>query len=68
MKQFAAEGMTMVVVTHEMGFAAHAADRVAFLEKGRLVACLPPAEIFSDVPADPRIRSFLQTYRERNVV
>ena len=68
MKQLAAEGMTMVVVTHEMGFAAHAADRVAFLEKGRLVACLPPAEIFCEAPADPRIRSFLQTYRERNVV
>lgn len=68
MKQLAAEGMTMVVVTHEMGFAAHAADRVAFLEQGRLVACLPPAEIFSEIPADPRIRSFLQTYRERNVV
>jgi polar amino acid transport system ATP-binding protein len=55
-------------VTHEMGFAAHAADRVAFLEKGRLVECLPPAEIFCESPADPRIRSFLQTYRERNVV
>ena len=68
MKQLAAEGMTMVVVTHEMGFAAHAADRVAFLEKGRLVECLPPAEIFCESPADPRIRSFLQTYRERNVV
>ncbi len=68
MKQMAAEGMTMVVVTHEMGFAAHVADRVAFLDKGRLVACVPPAEIFSAEPADPRIRAFLQTYRERNVV
>ena len=68
MKQLAAEGMTMVVVTHEMGFAAHVADRVAFLDKGRLVACVPPAEIFGAEPADPRIRSFLQTYRERNVV
>ena len=68
MKQMAAEGMTMVVVTHEMGFAAHVADRVAFLDKGRLVACVPPKEIFGEEPADPRIRSFLQTYRERNVV
>jgi len=64
----AAEGMTMVVVTHEMGFAAHVADRVAFLDQGRLVACLPPAEIFGRDPSDPRIHSFLQTYRERNVV
>jgi polar amino acid transport system ATP-binding protein len=68
MKRMAAEGMTMVVVTHEMGFAAHAADRVGFLENGRLVACVPPAEIFGEAPPDPRIRSFLQTYRERNVV
>jgi polar amino acid transport system ATP-binding protein len=68
MKQMAAEGMTMVVVTHEMGFAAHVADRVAFLDKGRLVTCAPPSEIFGSDPADARIRSFLQTYRERNVV
>jgi ABC-type polar amino acid transport system ATPase subunit len=68
MKRLAAEGMTMVVVTHEMGFAAHVADRVAFLDQGRLVACVPPGEIFGADPADPRIKSFLQTYRERNVV
>lgn len=68
MKQMAAEGMTMVVVTHEMGFAAHVADRVAFLDKARLVACVPPEEIFGADPADERIRTFLQTYRERNVV
>jgi polar amino acid transport system ATP-binding protein len=68
MKEMAAEGMTMVVVTHEMGFAAHVANRVAFLDKSRLVACLPPAEIFGRDPADARIGSFLQTYRERNVV
>lgn len=68
MKQMAAEGMTMVVVTHEMGFAAHAADRVAFLDAGRLVACVPPAAIFGPNPPDQRIQSFLQTYRERNVV
>ena len=68
MKEMAAEGMTMVVVTHEMGFAAHVANRVAFLDQGRLVACLPPTEFFAREPADERIRSFLQTYRERNVV
>ncbi|WP_346900570.1 amino acid ABC transporter ATP-binding protein [uncultured Roseibium sp.] len=68
MKEMATEGMTMVVVTHEMGFAAHVADRVAFLDAGRLVTCAPPADIFSRDPDDDRVRSFLQTYRERNVV
>lgn len=68
MKKMAAEGMTMVVVTHEMGFAANVADRVAFLDKGRLISCVPPSEVFGSKPADPHIRSFLQTYRERNVV
>ena len=65
MKRLAAEGMTMVVVTHDMGFAAHVADRVAFLERGELVASGSPAEIFAD-PRDERIRSFLQSYHERN--
>lgn len=68
MRGMAKEGMTMVVVTHEMGFAAHVADRVAFLDHGRLVTCVAPAEMFGREPADPRVRSFLQTYRERNVV
>jgi polar amino acid transport system ATP-binding protein len=68
MRAMAKEGMTMVVVTHEMGFAAHVADRVAFLDHGRLVTCVPPAEIFAREPDDARVRSFLQTYRERNVV
>lgn len=68
MKEMAAEGMTMVVVTHEMGFAAHVADRVAFLDAGRLVACVPPKDLFGREPDDPRVRTFLQTYRERNVV
>ena len=68
MKELAGEGMTMVVVTHEMGFAAHVAGRVAFLDEGRLVCCVPPKEIFGRDPADERVRAFLQTYRERNVV
>jgi len=68
MKGMAREGMTMVVVTHEMGFAAHVADRVAFLDQGRLITCEPPSQIFGRDPADSRLRSFLQTYRERNVV
>lgn len=68
MKEMANEGMTMVVVTHEMGFAAHVADRVAFLDAGRLVACVPPKDLFGREPDDQRVRTFLQTYRERNVV
>lgn len=65
MKQLAAEGMTMVVVTHEMGFAAHVADRVVFMERGEIVASGSPREVF-DAPSDPRLASFLQGYRERN--
>ena len=65
MKQLATEGMTMVVVTHEMGFAAHVADQVAFMERGELVSAAPPSQIFG-APADERIRSFLRSYHERN--
>ena len=65
MKALAAEGMTMVVVTHEMGFAAHVADRVAFMEKGELVAVDVPDRILHQ-PEDPRIQAFLRTYHERN--
>ncbi|WP_417256459.1 amino acid ABC transporter ATP-binding protein [Celeribacter halophilus] len=65
MKQLAAEGMTMVVVTHEMGFAAHVADRVVFMERGEIVATGSPRDVFNN-PTDPRLASFLQGYRERN--
>ena len=65
MKTLAAEGMTMVVVTHEMGFAAHVADQVAFMEKGELVGVDAPSRILHH-PADLRIQSFLRTYHERN--
>ena len=65
MKTLAAEGMTMVVVTHEMGFAAHVADRVAFLEQGSLVAVDTPDAILNR-PEDRRIQGFLRTFHERN--
>ncbi|MDB6176460.1 amino acid ABC transporter ATP-binding protein [Paracoccus sp. Z330] len=65
MKTLASEGMTMVVVTHEMGFAAHVADQVAFLEGGELVAVDTPSTILHH-PRDARIRAFLRTYHERN--
>ncbi|MBO9456054.1 amino acid ABC transporter ATP-binding protein [Paracoccus sp. R12_1] len=65
MKTLAGEGMTMAVVTHEMGFAAHVADQVAFMEAGELVAVNSPDAILHN-PSDPRISDFLRTYHERN--
>ncbi|MDX8481079.1 amino acid ABC transporter permease/ATP-binding protein [Mesorhizobium sp. VK24D] len=51
-------GMTMIVVTHEMGFARKVADQVAFMDEGRIVEVGPPAEIF-DRPKSPRLKQFL---------
>jgi polar amino acid transport system ATP-binding protein len=65
MKELAREGMTMVVVTHEMGFAAQVADRVVFIDKGEIAVSGPPEEIFRN-PAQPRLRQFLQNYLDRN--
>jgi polar amino acid transport system ATP-binding protein len=59
MRELAREGMTMVVVTHEMGFAREVADRVVFMESGEIVLQGPPAELFSD-KAPERICRFLQ--------
>jgi glutamate transport system ATP-binding protein len=58
MVELAAEGTTMVVVTHEMGFARSAADRVVFLADGRIVEEGPPASFFSN-PTTDRARDFL---------
>ena len=58
MKELAAEGMTMVVVTHEMGFAREVADRVLFMDAGRLVEEGTPEEIFT-TPKHPRLQDFL---------
>ena len=58
MKELAQEGMTMVVVTHEMGFAREMADRVIFMADGRIVEEGSPQEIFSS-PSQPRTRDFL---------
>jgi len=54
----AAQGMTMVVVTHEMGFARRVADKVAFMDGGVVVEAGPPGQIF-DSPTSPRLRQFL---------
>ena len=58
MKDLAQEGMTMVVVTHEMGFAREVGDRVLFLDGGVLVEQGPPEKIFDD-PQEERTRAFL---------
>ena len=52
-------GMTMLIVTHEMGFARDVADRVCFLDDGRILEEAPPAKLFSN-PENPRTRQFLQ--------
>ena len=59
MKQLAAERQTMLVVTHEMGFARDVADRVVFMEGGRIVEQGPPSQLFN-APRDPRTRDFLR--------
>ncbi len=58
MKNLAAEGMTMVVVTHEMGFAREVADRVIFMDSGVIIEEGTPDEIF-DAPKSDRLKSFL---------
>ena len=58
MKQLALDGMTMVVVTHEMGFAREVGNRVLFMADGRLLEEGPPADIFGD-PKHPRLQDFL---------
>ncbi|BFT75590.1 amino acid ABC transporter ATP-binding protein [Paenibacillus sp. P36] len=58
MKALAHDGMTMVVVTHEMGFAREVADRVVFMDKGQIVEESPPEEFFVN-PKEERARLFL---------
>ncbi|WP_042303226.1 amino acid ABC transporter ATP-binding protein [Paraburkholderia kururiensis] len=65
MKQLARDGMTMAVVTHEMGFAAQVADKVVFIDQGRIAVQGNPREVFHDA-SHPRLRQFLQNYFDRN--
>jgi len=58
-RELAASGMTMLIATHEMGFARDIASRVCFLEEGRIIEEAPPAELFTD-PKDDRTRRFLR--------
>jgi len=58
MKELAREGTTMLVVTHEMGFASEVCDRVIYMDEGQIVEEAPPEQIFTS-PADPRTLQFL---------
>jgi ABC-type polar amino acid transport system ATPase subunit len=58
MESLAGEGMTMMIVTHEMGFARRVADRVIFMDQGQIIETAPPADFF-ERPQSPRLQSFL---------
>ena len=58
MRQLAEEGMTMLVVTHEMGFAREVSNRVIFIDEGRIQEDEPPQELFTN-PKHPRLKAFL---------
>src|SRR5580692_6112631 len=58
-RELAASGMTMLIATHEMGFARDIASKVCFLEEGRIIEEAPPAELFTE-PKDDRTRRFLR--------
>lgn len=62
MKQLAEEHMTMIVVTHEMGFAREIGSRILFLHHGRILEQGTPEEIFDD-PREERTRAFLSRVR-----
>ncbi|MGZ3722506.1 MAG: polar amino acid ABC transporter ATP-binding protein, partial [Bdellovibrionales bacterium] len=61
MKQLDQEGMTQIVVTHEMRFARDVADRIVFIEEGRIVEMGPPQQIFGN-PQSERTRAFLGNF------
>ena len=63
MKQLARDGMTMLVVTHEMSFAREVADRLVYIEDGQLIEDGPPEVLFSN-PSNPRTRQFLERVRQ----
>ena len=67
MRSLAGEGRTMLVVTHEMDFARHAANRVVFMEQGVIVE-ENTAEAFFNAPQQPRTKEFLQTYKQRSLL
>jgi polar amino acid transport system ATP-binding protein len=64
MRQLRDDGMTMIIVTHEMNFARQVADRVIFMDQGKIVEEGPPSVIF-DRPSEPRTQSFLKSVLQR---
>jgi polar amino acid transport system ATP-binding protein len=66
MRQLATDGMTMLVVTHEMGFARRVADRVVFMDDGVIVEEGPPSQVI-DAPTHERTRRFLEQVEERDL-
>lgn len=64
-QSLARDGMTMVIVTHEMGFAAKVSSRVVFMEAGQIIECGPPRQLFTE-PKTERLRTFLRTWFSRN--
>jgi polar amino acid transport system ATP-binding protein len=64
MRALAQDGMTMVVVSHEIGFAASVGTRIVFLDHGRLILSGPPQDVFRK-PRQPRLDQFLDTYLDR---
>jgi ABC-type polar amino acid transport system ATPase subunit len=64
MRQLAGEGMTMIIVTHEMGFAEEISDRVVFMDRGRIVEVSGPHELFRR-PQNERTRSFLSAVLQK---
>ncbi|MEI2415090.1 amino acid ABC transporter ATP-binding protein [Orrella sp. JC864] len=65
-KSLSRDGMTMVMVTHEMSFAADVSDRIVFMEKGRIVALGPPDDMVRR-PTHPRLQAFLQPWIRRSL-
>ena len=58
-RELAESGMTMIIATHEMGFAGDIADRICFLDQGQILEEGPPSQLFGD-PSEPRTRQFLE--------
>lgn len=63
MRQLVQDGMTMVIVTHEMAFARAFADKILFMADGEMVECGPPEALFED-PKTQRLQSFLKRFKE----
>lgn len=66
MTNLAREGMTMLVVTHEMGFARHVADRIIFMDGGNILEQGPPQQVLG-TPTEERTRRFLDSVRQRSL-